>query len=726
MKKRRLFDKLLLKEPVILESRYFKRLTTRNTFLTLAFFALPFLILLVVVDLQISRMIKNQVNTQLAGAVQNNLKTIKLFLEDRLTDLGSVARLNCSDLSCLDEKEKIYLNLIQGKKWYDFIFLADLQGNLIRSYNRLLNGNISSRDYFQVSAGGQPFVSDIFYSDIVGTNVMVISHPVLDLENRVVGILGAALNLNYLYGLISDLRLGRTSELFLLSRDGLILSPTKLGAFPFAEKAFSDDLNPHRGESGVIVHLDYRGEKVLCAYQLLPGTSIYLASEMDLREALLPVRRFNRIILYFFLPSFLFLTIISNLYSRRVTALVQKLTANLARTLEECRERRQQLDKINQELENRILESQRLAAELQLSEQYILHLIDSISLGLAGTDLEGRLAQYNKHFLTLFESGEIRKGEILFEAVPALKDQEIIEAFRATIREGAARQLAARKIDRGHGDEYFNLAFFPITNGEKGLLGITILVENVTEKEKLRHKLAEYEKLSALSQLALGAAHEINNPLLGISSFLEIQMEETTDPQKKQQMEVVLENVYRISQTIRGLLDFARPAPPRFTRINLNQAIRDTLSFLSHQPIFKKVQIEQKLYPQLPPVTADFNQIRQVLTNIFINSAQAMPGGGRLTVTTSKVKFEDYVQIEISDTGIGISPEDQNKIFDPFFTTKKSQGTGLGLSISLSYIKSHNGDIRVQSQPGAGTTITIILPISQKGRPTGKEEEVIG
>jgi len=158
---------------------------------------------------------------------------------------------------------------------------------------------------------------------------------------------------------------------------------------------------------------------------------------MDLQEALLPVRRFNRIILYFFLPSFLFLIIISNLYSRRVTRLVQKLTANLARALDECRERRQQLDQINRELENRIMESQRLGTELQLSEQYILHLIDSISLGLAGTDLEGRLAQYNKHFLTLFETGEIKKGELLFEAVPALNDQESLHLSRPRLKKRA-------------------------------------------------------------------------------------------------------------------------------------------------------------------------------------------------------------------------------------------------------------------------------------------------
>jgi signal transduction histidine kinase len=327
--------------------------------------------------------------------------------------------------------------------------------------------------------------------------------------------------------------------------------------------------------------------------------------------------------------------------------------------------------------------------------------------------------------LSLFGLLEIERGKNIFRAVPVLKTAEIEECFRKTVEESSARRLAARKIDRGHGEEYFNLAFFPILNGDQNLLGVTILIENVTEKEKLQSKLAEYEKLSALSQLALGAAHEINNPLLGVSSFLEIQMEETSDSEKKQQMEVVLENVYRISQTIRGLLDFARPAPPRFTKVNLNQLIEDTLAFLSHQPIFKRTRIEQKLYPQLPPVTADLNQMRQVLTNIFINAAQAMPEGGKLSVTTEKIKFEDLVQIEVTDTGNGINQEDLKKLFDPFFTTKKSQGTGLGLSISLSYVKNHHGDILVRSQPGAGTTFSIILPIRQKGRMPGKEEEII-
>ena len=110
---------------------------------------------------------------------------------------------------------------------------------------------------------------------------------------------------------------------------------------------------------------------------------------------------------------------------------------------------------------------------------------------------------------------------------------------------------------------------------------------------------------------------------------------------------------------------------------------------------------------------------------MFINAAQAMPNGGTLKVETAKIKYEDLIQIKISDTGVGIPPENINKLFEPFFTTKKGTGTGLGLSISLSYIKNHNGNILVDSTVNLGTTFTIILPVRQKGKIFLAEEEVI-
>jgi signal transduction histidine kinase len=228
--------------------------------------------------------------------------------------------------------------------------------------------------------------------------------------------------------------------------------------------------------------------------------------------------------------------------------------------------------------------------------------------------------------------------------------------------------------------------------------------------------MADYEKLTALSQLALGAAHEINNPLQGITFYLELLLEEENDVERKQRAKEVLDNAYRISETVRGLLNFARPTPPKFTKVQVNKLISETVSFLHHQPLFRKLEIRENLNPDLPSVTADANQIRQVMINILLNAAQAITDNGVITVTTGKLKFEDRVEIIVADTGIGVPPENLGRLFEPFFTTKKGSGTGLGLSISYSYIKNHGGDISITSDVKNGTEVRIVLPIRQKGK----------
>lgn len=479
------------------------------------------------------------------------------------------------------------------------------------------------------------------------------------------------------------------------------------------------------GERGVKTHIDYRGQRVLCAYAKIPGSTGYLVSEMDLKEARLPLRQVNRIILYLFLPFFLLLVLISNLNSRRTTSLLRRLTLDVRRALAETQAKKREVDEMNIELERKAKESELLAEELRLSEEYITALVDSISLGVIGLDSSGLITHFNKEIRQLFNLPDLKKGESIFQALPWLNDKDIEIAFENTIFTGRPKRIDKKRIDRKRGEEYFNLSFFPVEDASGKVRGVSMLIEDVTGREKLHGQLAEYEKLSALSQLALGAAHEINNPLLGISSYLEILRDESAEEAKKQEIEVVLENVYRISETIRGLLNFARPTPPQFTKVNINQLVDDTLSFLSHQPIFRSIRIEKVLPSGLPQITADLNQVRQVLTNMFINAAQSMPGGGEFKAETAKIKFQELIQIQISDNGVGIPPENLKKIFDPFFTTKKSQGTGLGLSISLSYIKSHGGEISVRSEVGKGTTFSILLPVRQKGRALLKDEEVI-
>lgn len=246
------------------------------------------------------------------------------------------------------------------------------------------------------------------------------------------------------------------------------------------------------------------------------------------------------------------------------------------------------------------------------------------------------------------------------------------------------------------------------------------------EKIQFQAKLAEYEKYAALAQLALGAAHEINNPLLGILSHLELELKAASDSERRSEIEQCISGAKRISTTLRGLVNYARPGPLVLSKISLYRLVADTLAFLENQPMLRGKHLENSVPSDLPYIRADANQLSQVMMNLLLNAAEATPEGGRITVSAGKLTYVDSIEIRVSDTGCGITPEVLAHIFEPFFTTKRGRGTGLGLSISQAYVRSHNGDIRVDSVVNHGTTVTLTLPVRQEeGSATEKEESEI-
>lgn len=245
------------------------------------------------------------------------------------------------------------------------------------------------------------------------------------------------------------------------------------------------------------------------------------------------------------------------------------------------------------------------------------------------------------------------------------------------------------------------------------------------QKVQFEAQLAAYEKYAALAQLALGAAHEINNPLLGIQSHLELELNDTADPEQREEIEQCIQGTRRISSTIRGLINYARPGPLVLGKIQLGRLVDETLNFLRHQPMFRRLRLEMRIAPELPAITADANQLSQILMNLLLNAAQATPEGGSITISAQKIKFAEALELTVTDTGAGIPADILPHVFEPFFTTKRGQGTGLGLSISHAYVRSHGGDIRVDSLPGHGTTVRITLPIRQEGRMAVQQEEEV-
>jgi two-component system, NtrC family, sensor kinase len=230
------------------------------------------------------------------------------------------------------------------------------------------------------------------------------------------------------------------------------------------------------------------------------------------------------------------------------------------------------------------------------------------------------------------------------------------------------------------------------------------------QKSQFEAQLAEYEKYAALTQLALGAAHEINNPLLGILSHLELELR-VAEGDARTEIEQCIAGAKRIAVTLRSLMNYARPGPLILSKINLHRLVSETLAFLQHQPMLHAKVLDNQVPPDLPVMRVDANQLSQVLMNLLLNAAQATPEGGRITVSANQLWPAEGVEIRVTDTGCGIPAEILPRVFEPFFTTKRGKGTGLGLSISQAYVRSHEGDIRIESAPEQGTTVTITLPL---------------
>jgi signal transduction histidine kinase len=234
------------------------------------------------------------------------------------------------------------------------------------------------------------------------------------------------------------------------------------------------------------------------------------------------------------------------------------------------------------------------------------------------------------------------------------------------------------------------------------------------QKMQLQAQLADYEKAAALAQMALGAAHEINNPLLGILSHLELELKDA-GAEARAEIEQCVASVKRISATTRGLLNYARPDPLRVSRIQLARLAAELLAFLEPQPLLRPLRVENRIAADLPALCADAQQLSQVLLNVLLNAAQATPAGGTIRLEANVLPGAEAVEIRVSDSGSGIPADILPHVFEPFFTTKRGKGTGLGLSISQAYVRGHGGEIQVESREGAGTTVRITLPVSSAG-----------
>jgi|CXWL01.1.fsa_nt_gi signal transduction histidine kinase len=234
-------------------------------------------------------------------------------------------------------------------------------------------------------------------------------------------------------------------------------------------------------------------------------------------------------------------------------------------------------------------------------------------------------------------------------------------------------------------------------------------------QQSAENRLLQAAKLAAVGEMAAGIAHELNNPLTTVTGFSEIVLDELAkDSPHRNELEMVLQEARRASGVVRRLLDFSRQGERMRTSADINEVVHDVIALTRHLIQTNNVNLVLQLAENLPWISIDTNQMKQVLLNLIHNALQAMKNGGELTVGTHLAKRESrgWVILSVKDSGSGISPEDQGRIFEPFFTTKGDRGgTGLGLSVTYGIVTDHGGIIEISSQPDYGSTFEVWLPI---------------
>ncbi|MDF1564925.1 MAG: ATP-binding protein [Deltaproteobacteria bacterium] len=337
----------------------------------------------------------------------------------------------------------------------------------------------------------------------------------------------------------------------------------------------------------------------------------------------------------------------------------------------------------------RVVEAEADLAALSELHQRIVH---SISSGILTLGPDQRITYLNRAGAEILEiAPAAASGKRLSELTPAL------EVALRDVRVGGIRSEVELE-----GGKVLGFAITPM--GESG--EEVVVFQDLTSLRVMERKVRRSERLAALGSLAAGLAHELRNPLASMSGSIELlQAEAPAEGEEATLMAIVLREIERLETLVADFLSFARPRPPDLRAVEITPLLEEVLLLMRHDPRVEEGKLELQAEAGLG-VMADPEQLRQVVANLVLNAVQAKVGGAVVVRALAK---EDQIVLEVVDEGPGMDAETLDHIFEPFFTTKQG-GTGLGLALVHSIVEAHGGEIGVESSPGKGTIVRMILP----------------
>ncbi len=381
---------------------------------------------------------------------------------------------------------------------------------------------------------------------------------------------------------------------------------------------------------------------------------------------------------------------------------------------------------ISEELKKKKSELVQKQVDYEQLEAFNRNIIQSLDSGLLTIDLQGKINFLNRTAEKILHRRERDlKDKFISDLFPEI-GQSIEEMKRKTSNPFPDYQRYEILLSEPSGRRiYLGFSISPLTDPEGSLIGYTLIFQDITRFKEMEEQMKRYDRMAAIGSLAAGMAHEIRNPLASLSGSIQMLKEELVlDPRQEHLMEIILRESERLNALITDFLLFAHPPQIHRSAWDIGKILDETIELFMHSPAFHEgLSIARPHSNGSIHAWVDPDQIRQVFWNLLINAAQAIPESGEIRIALAKgngpfsatpsfnptEKPEEWIQIEIADSGVGIAPHEKEMIFEPFFTTKEG-GTGLGLSIVHKIIENHHGLIKVESEVGRGSTFTLFLP----------------
>ena len=372
-------------------------------------------------------------------------------------------------------------------------------------------------------------------------------------------------------------------------------------------------------------------------------------------------------------------------------------------------------DEMAHELAQDKEEMQEYIQETIVLKEYNEKIIASIKAGIAIVNRELVVEKANATFLETFApGGRTVIGVPLTWLDIDVVDEALVEKIIAVLQSGTA---SFSEVKRSGSGRVFEIKLYPFISagGTREAAGCVFVAGDISAKTELEQKIFQAEKLSTISMLSAGMAHEINNPLGSILTNVQNLIAEESSPERRVSLKWIEQETRRIGRIVQGLLNFASSGSDQAPGSDVNEVVREVIGLMSG-PVARegRIRIDTRLSAGLRPSVVSPDELKQVVINLLRNSLQAITASGRILVSSRPT--ERGIQLVVSDTGMGIPKEIIPRIFDPFFTTKANrEGTGLGLSVVYGIVAKYNGSIDVKSREGRGTRFSLHLPPMKEG-----------